>query len=86
MSMKSNILIIEKEYTPRKLNVFFLNVLVYYASKKILFLINTHVIKNREKFRGSEHFFWVYILNTRQANELRIVHKKSPGNPFFSLF
>ena len=39
-----------------------------------------------EKFRGSEHFFWDYILNTRQANEMRVDHKKSPENPFFSFF
>jgi len=40
----------------------------------------------REKFRGSEHFFWDYILNTRKANALRVDHKKSPKNPFFSFY
>ena len=40
----------------------------------------------REKFRGSEHFFWDYILNTRKANALRIDHKKDPFFSFFSFF
>ena len=37
-------------------------------------------------FRGSEHFFWDYILNTRKANALRIDHKKDPFFSFFSFF
>ena len=40
----------------------------------------------REKFRGSEHFFWDYILNTRKANALRRDHKKIQKDPFFSFF
>ena len=44
------------------------------------------LISAREKFRGSEHFFWDYILNTRRANELRIDHKKIQKDPFFPFF
>jgi len=40
----------------------------------------------REKFRGSEHFFWDYILNTRRANALRVDHKKIQKDPFFPFF
>lgn len=45
-----------------------------------------YLYNNREKFRGSEHFFWDYILNTRKANALRIDHKKDPFFSFFSFF
>ena len=46
----------------------------------------TRTSPNREKFRGSEHFFWDYILNTRKANALRRDHKKNPFFSFFSFF
>jgi hypothetical protein len=57
------------------------------SEKKVLkFVILKFLNFFREKFRGSEHFFWDYILNTRKANALRVDHKKSPKNPFFSFY
>ena len=50
--------------------------------QKVFFLS----FKNREKFRGSEHFFWDYRLNTRRANALRVDHKKIQKDPFFPFF
>ena len=60
--------------------------LIIYFFIFLILIINNYFIFYREKFRGSEHFFWDYILNTRKANALRIDHKKIPKRSVFSIF